>query len=219
VLTAVVGVVALVGAALAVANRPLPFEVPEFPALPRLLPEQAFFYRPATDLPVSANSDRWIGSLTGADGAALPLVAGFSGDVVDGVVFGLPFNPVDRTTARVDVDIVAYPDLSFRGSYPMADPAYIESMPSYGIDNHYVAVDPEARSMWELLSTRRWFGRWFADAGARWSMDSLEYGRGATIAAGLPLLPGTITFDEVAAGRVGHVTLAVSPVVGWVDPV
>jgi hypothetical protein len=218
VLVAVTTAVALLGAVTVVANRPLAFEVPEFPPLPRLLPEQAFFYRPATDLPVSADSGRWIGSLTGADGEPLTLFAGFSGEVVDGVVFGLPFNPVDGSTARVDVDIVAYPEVSFAGPYPIADPAYIESMPSYGIDNHYVAVDPGARAMWELLSARRWFGRWFADAGARWSMDSLAYGPGSSIASGLPLLPGTITYDEVAAGRIGHVVLGISPVVARADP-
>ncbi|MSY22826.1 MAG: hypothetical protein F2668_07600, partial [Actinobacteria bacterium] len=44
----------LIGLVLAVAYRPPPFFVPEFPALPRLLPAESLFYRPVTDLPVAA---------------------------------------------------------------------------------------------------------------------------------------------------------------------
>lgn len=211
-------VVALVGLVLSVANRPYPFFVPEFPALPRLLPEQAVFYRSSADLPVAADSDRWIGALRGTDGEPLPLVHGFRGSVSDGVVFGIPFNPVDDATARYQVGITSDRDRSPRGPYPISDPAYIQSMPAYGIDNHYVGVDPESGTVWELLSARRWFGRWEAYSGARWRMDDLGYPEGWTIAAGLPLLPGVITYDEIADGRVDHVVLAGSPVVGTGEP-
>ena len=203
----VVSVLALIGGALAVANRPLPFFVPEFPALPRLLPQQAFFYRTVTDLPVSADSARAVASLTGPDGTPFALVPGMSGVVVDGVAWGMPFNPVDDATPRVAVKMRRSPSPSFTGSYPMADPAYIQSLPSYGIDNHYIAVDATARRMWELIAASRWFGRWEADAGALWNLDELTYPRSSTTASGLPLLPGTITYPEVAAGRVQHAVL------------
>jgi hypothetical protein len=219
VVLAAVAVVALVGAALAVANRPVPFEVPEFPPLPRLLPAEAVFYRPATDLPVAEDSRRWIGALVDADGEPWRLNAGFSGRVVNGVVWGLPFNVVDDLTPRRDVRIVLWTEQSAPGPYPIGASPYIESMPTFGIDNHYLAIDPDRGWAWELLSARRWFGRWYADSGARWRTDSLAYPEGLTIAAGLPLLPGTITYDEVAAGRIGHVILAGSPVVGKGPPV
>ena len=65
--------------------------------------------------------------------------------------------------------------------------------------------------MWELIGTTVWFGRWQADAGARWDLDSLAFGGPATTASRLPLLPGTLTYDEVVAGEVRHVVWAGAP--------
>ena len=183
--------------------RPPAFFVPRFGALPTLMPEDNLFRRSASDLPVSAESARWMAAIDD-----IPLRAGFSGRVVDGVVFGIPYNFVDDSTPRIDVDIRLSPRTSFAGPYPITDPAYIESMPTYGFDMHYVGIDPARSQVWELLSTRSWFGRWEADSGAHYRTDSNEYPQGSTIAAGLPLLPGTVTYDQVASGSIDHVMLA-----------
>lgn len=195
--------VAVLGLALTVAYWPPPFFVPEFPALPALLPAEALFYRPITDLPIAAQSDQWITSQNG-----LALSAGFRGTVTDGVAFGLPFNLVDAQTPVQQVELTQYPAASFAGPYPITDPAYIEGMPTYHFDQHYLAVDLQKRQAWELIAIRSWFGHWQAGAGATWSMDSLEYPTGSTIAARMPLLPGTITYAEVDAGAVNHAILA-----------
>ncbi len=197
---AAVAVLAGIGAWLL---RPPPFFVPRFGSLPVLMPADNLFRRTATDLPVSGDSERWIAAID-----HIPLRAGFSGRVVEGVVFGIPYNFVDSSTPRRDVDIMLSPATSFPGPYPITDPAYIESMPTYGFDMHYVGVDPSSSQVWELLSTRSWFGRWEADSGAHYRTDSNDYPRGSTIAAGLPLLPGVITYDQVASGSIDHVVLA-----------
>ena len=194
--------VAVAGLALTVAYWPPPFFVPKFPTLPALLPADSLYYRPVTDLPVSAQSEQWIASQNG-----LPLSAGFRGSVTDGVAFGLPFNLVDSQTAVRSVELTQYPAASFPGPYPITDPAYIEGMPTYHFDQHYLAVDLAKRQAWELIAIRSWFGRWQAGAGATWSMDSLDYPTGSTIAARMPLLPGTITYAEVEAGEIGHAIL------------
>jgi hypothetical protein len=206
----VVTTVALASAAAAVVlvalTWPPAFRTPEFPPLGRILPEGAFFHRAVEDLPLAEEGPRWIGSFSSE-----PLIAAFGGEPQSGVVFGIPFNPVDSSTPRREVRIRLWPAKSYLGAYPIAEPAYIESMPTYGLDNHYVAIDREARTMWELLGARVWFGRWEADSGARWDLDDLRYPPAATMASGLPLLPGVLTYDEVAAGRVDHVIHAGTP--------
>ncbi len=197
--------ITIIGLVLSIVHRPPPFFVPEFPALPTLQPEDSVLRRVATDLPVAADSERWIASQEG-----MPLRANFRGTVTEGIVWGVPFNLVDDRTERVDVELTQYPERSFPGPYPMSDPAYIESLPTYGFDQHYIAVDVEQRQVWELIATRRWFGRWQAGAGASWSMDSVDYPTGSTIVAGLPLLAGTITYPEVEAGTIEHVILGSS---------
>lgn len=201
-------VATVAAAVMTVLSWPSGFTSPEFPPTGRLFPEEAFFHRPIDDLEVAAESDRWIESL-GTD----PLRAGFGGEPVDGVVFGVPFNPVDAGTPRTDVRMRGGAGRSYQGPYPIADPAYIESMPTYGFDNHYVAIDPGEGLMWELIGTSVWFGRWEADAGALWDLDSLEYGRHWTTASRLPLLPGALTYDEVADGRVRHTVWAGSTLI------
>jgi hypothetical protein len=206
VVSIVIAVAAAASLVMTVVWWPPPFTSPEFPPTGRLFPDEAFFYRTAEDLPVATDSERWIAAL-GDD----PLGAGFGGEPVDGIVFGVPFNPVDDDTPTAEVEIRFNPGRSFTGPYPIADPAYIESMPTYGFDNHYVALDQGSRQMWELIGTTVWFGRWQADAGARWDLDSLQFGGPATTASRLPLLPGVLTYDEIVAGRVDHVVWAGSP--------
>ncbi len=196
---------ALTAAVLAtVVTWPPAFTTPEFPPTGPLFPEEGFFGRPIDDLDVAPDSERWTTAL-----GDLPLSANFGGPA-RGVIWGIPFNPVDEDTPTTRVRYRA-PWSTYEGPVPIADPAYIESMPTYGFDNHYVALDRDRRLMWELLGTVVWFGRWEAGSGAIWDLDSLDYGEYSTTASGLPLLPGVVTYDEVAAGSVDHVIWAASP--------
>ncbi len=217
----VIGVVAALGVAMVVANRPLPFRTPMFPPLPPLVPERSFFNSTVDALPVAPEGPRWIASQRERDGRPLELVPGFYGRTTNGVVYGIPFNVVDDSTPRYDVDIVLYPKSSSPGPYPITEPAYIQSLPAYGIDNHYVGYDPTSNTSWELLAARRWFGRWEADSGAVWRFDDLAYSDGTTTASGLPLLPGLVTYSQVASGSIDHAILGTTPVIraeGWVWP-
>jgi hypothetical protein len=206
VVSVIIAVFAVAALVTTIVRLPPSFSSPEFPPLERLFPEDAVFYRTATDLPVAADSDRWLAAM-----GDTPLLAGFGDQPVDGIVFGIPFNPVTPRAPMTDVRFRRDPSGSYGGGYPVADPAYIESMPTYGSDNHYVAIDLERDRMWELLGTVVWFGQWEADTGAVWDLDSLQLGEWKTMASWLPLMPGVITYDEVAAGRIDHVVHAASP--------
>jgi len=204
VVLAIVSTVALVAVGATVVTWPPAFDTPEFPPTGPLFPDEGFFTRPIDDLEVARESDRWTAAL-----GDLPLFANFGGPP-RGVVWGVPFNPVDESTPTTRIRYRA-PWSRYEGPVPIADPAYIESMPTYGFDNHYVALDRERRMMWELLGATVWFGRWEADSGAFWDLDSLDYGEYSTTASGLPLLPGLVTYDEVAGGSLEHVIWAGSP--------
>ena len=195
-----------IGLVSAVVNWPPPFWVPEFPALPRLLPEEAFFYQRGDSLPATGNSEAQVAAL-----GDHPIVAAASSKVVDGVVLGKPFNLVDASTPRHRFSFL-YSGSSDHVEYPITEPAYIQSMPLYNIDDHYIGVDLEDREMWEIFMIRNWFGNWTGGSGAHWDLDQLTYPKGKTNAAGLPMLPGLFTWAEVDAGRIDHVMTVSSPV-------
>jgi hypothetical protein len=207
--------VLVLGVLLAVLNRPPPFFTPEFPALPRLLPEEAFFYRRAAELPVHPDSAAQVAAL-----GARAVVPSASAAERDGVVWGKPFNFVDDRTPRHRFRF-HYAAGSDHVEYPISEPAYIQSMPTYGVDDHYIGIDLESREMWEIITIRDWFGVWSGTAGAHWDLDDLRYPRGRTTASGLPILPGLFTWAEVDAGEVPHVITVTSPVSGrdrWIWP-
>lgn len=205
VVAAVMVAIALIGGIL---TWPPAFFVPEFPPLPRLFPEQAFFYREVGDLPVSTDSDAWTGALGG-----LPLNPYASSEVRSGKVSGKPFNLVDDSTTRHEIPFTL-PAGSDEGEYPIADPPFIQSMPFYGIDEHYIAIDLDGRRMWELWAVRNWFGNWRAGSGAIWDLDSLQYPKGRTTASGFPMQPMSFTWEQVASGSVDHAIFVGSPIVG-----
>jgi hypothetical protein len=185
---------------------PPPFFVPTFPPIPPTLPANTFAYRPVGDLPVAAQSGAWVGAL-----GSRRLALGSASKVIGGAAVGMPFNIADASTPMEDVSIDRHVSSSYRGRYPMTDPAYIQSMPIYHFDDHYLVIDPGRREVWELWMVSRSFGRWHADSGAHWSMDSVDYPVGKTIAAGLPILPTLVTYADVASGRVGHVAYVTQP--------
>jgi len=202
----------VVGAVMTVVNRPPPFWVPEFPPLPQLLPDEAFYYQRADGLPVAEGSDEMV-----AASGSRPLVAGMSSRAEE-VTLGRPFNLVDDTTTFRDIHTTTvHPE--YDGPIPITDPAYVEWMPGYGHDNHYIALDLEGRRMWELISFRRWFWRWEAGRAALWDLDELRYPPWATTASGLPMLPGAVTWEEVDSGSVDHVIMFSSPVTSPTDSV
>lgn len=207
VLSVVLAVVAVLALLTTWVIRPPAFFVPEFPALPQLFPDGAFFYRTADDLPLHERSEEMVASL-----GALPLTPYAAASVVDGRVKGKPFNLVDADTERFEVPFT-YAANSSPGPYPITDPAYIQSMPAYGTDEHYIGIDLDEGVMWEMWALRREFGSWKAGSGARWDLGSLEFTARGTTAAGLPMQPMDFTYEEVAAGEVPHVLFAGSPVV------
>ncbi|MEZ5237588.1 MAG: hypothetical protein R2716_01025 [Microthrixaceae bacterium] len=131
--------------------------------------------------------------------------------MTSGTVSGKPFNLVDESTPRHEIDLTY--EREPPGPYPITEPAYIQSMPNYGTDEHYIGIDLDRSQMWELWALRRDFGVWRAGSGKLWDLDSLEYGTGGTTASRLPMQPMDFTYAEVDAGSVDHVIFVGSPVV------
>jgi hypothetical protein len=96
-----------------------------------------------------------------------------------------------------------YADESDPGPYPLGDDTPIEG----GSDRHALVVDSGTCRLYETWDTRHSPAGWTAGSGAQWSLRSNALrpaGWTSADAAGLPILPGLLRPDEVAAGHVDH---------------
>jgi hypothetical protein len=160
---------------------------------------------------IDPNSAAIITALTGSN-----LHPDFS-NVVDGN-YGIPYVVVDSSvTPGVPITMNTYASESDITLYPIPITAPIEGFPATCTttgDNHLIVVDKTKCWIYETWQTQLCNGSWAAANGAIWDLTSTErrpYGWTSADAAGLPIFPGLVRYDEVAAGAINHairVTLA-----------
>jgi hypothetical protein len=128
------------------------------------------------------------------------------GTVWEGAPIGIPYIVVSGTQARVPVTFY-YADESDPGPYPVPADAPIEGGAGSGGDRHVLVLDRDAQMLYELFDARPRDGgaRWEAGSGAIFDLRSNNLrpaGWTSADAAGLPIFPGLVRYDEVMELRV-----------------
>ncbi len=152
-------------------------------------------------LPVHARSTAWINSI----GRNTGLHMDFGSGTWDGGPIGIPFNIVPSTLTGVFMgkSQFQYWSESNLGYYPIPATPKIE----YGSDHHILMVKQGVCKLFELYAARKVGGVWRAGSGAIWDLNSNALRPNiwtSADAAGLPILPGLVRYDEIAAGRINH---------------
>ena len=122
---------------------------------------------------------------------------------------GIPYQVVPTTQPRSTVTF-QYSGQSDRGPYPIPATPTIEA----GSDHHMLVVDKDACYLYELYDARYVNGGWHAGSGAIWNLSSNALrpnGWTSADAAGLPILPGLVRYDEVSAGLIDHALRFTAP--------
>ena len=157
----------------------------------------------AVDLmPVDSNSDALIASI-GINGAFHPDF----GANWNGGPFGIPYIVVDSNTPLVPVTF-QYHDESDPGPYPIPGNAPIEGGKNSAGDRHVLVVDRDNWMLYELFAAYKKGSGWKAGSGAVFDLSSnvlRPAGWTSADAAGLPIFPGLVRYDEVAEqGEIRH---------------
>ncbi len=160
-----------------------------------LFPRDNVWNTPVTSLPVHPRSSAWISSI----GAASPTFhMDFGSGYWDGGPIGIPYNVIDGTKVSKYTIQFTYADESDPGPYPLPmNPAR-----EWGTDHHILVVDTSDCYLYELYAASYSNGKWVAGSGAIWNLnaDALRpAGWTSADAAGLPILPGLVRYQEVAA--------------------
>jgi len=152
-------------------------------------------------LPVAPDSARLVASI-GLDSAAhADFGSGESGPPTHSPI-GIPFDVVSKATPRSRVSFT-YADESERGPYPIPAHVHIEG----GGDRHALLVDRSSCKLYELFALQRSGSGWKAGSGAIWNLRRPKLrpaGWTSADAAGLPIMPGLLSYDEVKSGSVDH---------------
>ena len=143
--------------------------------------------------PVNARSAAWVSSI----GAATNLHPDF------GTPYGIPYVEVPAGQPGVSVTF-DFDDESDHALYPIPPNAPVEN----GSDSHVLVLSRSECKLYELFAaSKQANGSWHAGSGAIFDLRSNALrpdGWTSADAAGLPIFPGLVRYDEVAAGHIDH---------------
>lgn len=168
-----------------------------------VLPANNVWNTPIDTLPVDAHSSAYINTI----GAARTLHPDFGSGLWEGGPIGIPYNVVPGSQPKVAITF-DYGDESDAGPYPIPENPAIEGGKDSTGDRHILVVDKDNCVLYETWSTYpEAGGGWSAGSGAVFDLLSNELrpnGWTSADAAGLPVLPGLVRYDEAASGEIRH---------------
>jgi hypothetical protein len=120
---------------------------------------------------------------------------------------GIPFNIIAGDQKRVRVQF-QYRDESDLSNYPIPPNAVVERNGDPQGDRHVLMVDRDNCVLWEVFAAEKLpDGNWKAASGAIYDLKCncmRPNGWTSADAAGLPIFPGLVRYEEVATGEIRH---------------
>jgi hypothetical protein len=155
-------------------------------------------------LPVHPNSDHYIQNiLDNRSDDTDHLHPDFGSGTWDGGPIGIPFTTVAAIQPMVPVTFTESGGESDPGPYPVPPDAPVE----WGSDHHVLVLRSGECKLYELYHAGYDGPGWEAGSGAVFTLTSNALrpeGWTSADAAGLPILPGLVRYDEVAEGAIRH---------------
>ena len=144
---------------------------------------------------VHPNSDNFINSI----GASTTLHPDF-GTMWAGAPNGIPYITVKNSEPKIPITYTAYGDESDPGPFPIPLDAPIEGGPTSDGDRHVIAVDTDNKMLYELYRAFPQTSNWEAMSGAAFDLSINDHHPEtwtSADAAGLPIFPGLVRYEEV----------------------
>jgi hypothetical protein len=184
------------------------FPKPSVPANAPSVADQSAWNQDISGAPLDPNSANYIAYINAHGGDLL------HPDFGSPRPYGFPYAVVGKKPKASRVNFTAYGDESTPGKYRIPAKALIEGGQSSDGDRHVISVDRKRCKLFELYraffvkaNTKKGGGHWNADSGVIWDLNSAALrtpGFTSADAAGLPIFPGLVRFDEAAAGSINH---------------
>lgn len=207
IMTVLIWIIFSLGAPVLQADGPIQaLTPPSLPGCP-LFPADNIWNTPVDTLPVDPNSAAYIANI----GAGTSLHADFGAGVYPpgtNSPIGIPYVVVPSNQAEVAITEFTYNDESDPGPYPIPPNAPIEGGPDGDGDRHVLVVRQGECKLYEIFyAFPNGDGTWRGGSGAVFDLTSHALRPDtwtSADAAGLPILPGLVRYDEVVAGEIRH---------------
>jgi hypothetical protein len=167
-----------------------------------VLPADNIWNTPVDQVIVSASSSTWVTTI----GSTKTVHADFGSGLYDGAPIGIPYITVPGAQTKYPATFT-YASESDPGPYAIPLSAPIEGGAQSTGDRHALAIDTDHCILYELYAAYPQAASWTAGAGAIFNLLSNALrpsGWTSTDAAGLPVFPGLVRYDEIAAGEIRH---------------
>jgi len=175
-----------------------------------VFPADNIWNTPVDTLPVSGSSSDFINAI----GAGVSLHPDFGSGLWNGGPIGIPLTVVPGSQPKVGITF-SYADESDPGPYPVPPDAAIEGGSQSSGDRHVLVLDRDACLLYELYAAYPLEnGGWRAGSGSIFDLGAnrlRQRGWTSADAAGLPILPGLVRYDEIAAGEIAHAVRFTAP--------
>lgn len=175
-----------------------------------IFPAENIWNVPVDRLPAAPNSADYIAAI----GPEENLHPDFGSGLYEGQPIGIPFNLVSSDQPEVELAF-EYEDESDPGPYPIPADPLIEGGPRSDGDRHILVLDQQDCTLFELFyAFPQSDGSWTAGSGAVFDLNSHQLrpdGWTSADAAGLPILPGLVRYEEVVSGEINHALRFTAP--------
>ncbi len=168
-----------------------------------VFPLDSWWHADVSGLPVHARSAQWMSRMSPTSKLHPDFGLSYG---AQSVPYGIPITIVDNTHAKVTVAFT-YASESDRVGYPLGPDTKVEGGQYNSGDRHTVVINKDTCRLYETWATRRAGAKWSAGSGATWFLTRYGLRRDgwtSSDAAGLPILPLLLRFDEVASRRIDH---------------
>ncbi|HTY73325.1 MAG TPA: hypothetical protein VMI11_13005 [Actinomycetes bacterium] len=189
-------------AAAVVASTPVAHHLPGTTCT--AFPASNYWHADISKLPVDPRSATWLSHMSPSSKLHPDFGPSYGAQPVP---YGIPITYVSGTHAKVSV-VFGYSDESDHVKYPLGSDTKIEGGANATGDRHAIIVDKSTCKLYELWNAKKSSsGVWHAGSGAVWSLTSNKLrpaGWTSADAAGLPIMPGLLRWDEVKYNRIDH---------------
>jgi hypothetical protein len=164
-----------------------------------LFPRSTYWYADVSTLPVHGSSAAYVNRI----GAGAEVHPDFLAGLWQGAPIGVPYVVVPADQPLVPISFL-YQGESDPGPYPIPADIPIEG----NTDRHIIVVRAGDCLLHEVFDAHPdGNGGWTGGSGAVWNLNSAgmrPHQWTSADAAGMPILPGLVRYEEVAAGHIGH---------------